>query len=335
MAAAPLVEVLVLKGAMASSVALTLDLLATANQVRASSGRTPAFRVRISGSGARAARAMMSAAARGAAPTGRAAIIVVPGLGLTTEAAVTSRLARRDAVAAQRILAEAVANGAEVCTSCSGTFLFARSGVLGGRRATTTWWLAPLFRRLHPDVRLDTDALVVTDGRVTTAGAAVPRDDRKHQIDLRHGGARLADQCARYLLLDQRRSQARYMALGFLAAADERVARAEAWARARLGEDFKIDDLAAAVGLSPRTFARRIERTTGLSPVRFLQRLRVERAIELLETSRLSLDQIAREVGYAEPSTLRRLIRQTGGERPRALRPVAALKSGSPGQARR
>jgi transcriptional regulator GlxA family with amidase domain len=64
-----------------------------------------------------------------------------------------------------------------------------------------------LFRRLHPDVRLDTDALLVTDGPVTTAGAAMAQVDLMLAIVARHGGARLADHCARYLLLDQRRSQ--------------------------------------------------------------------------------------------------------------------------------
>jgi transcriptional regulator GlxA family with amidase domain len=124
------------------------------------------------------------------------------------------------------------------------------------------------------------------------------------------------------------------MALGFLAAADERIARADAFARKRLADDIKVDDLAAAAGLSPRTFARRVARAPGLSPVRFLQRLRVERAMELLETSRLPFDEIARQVGYAEPSTLRRLIRRNGGERPRALRPRAASKEGrGPGPA--
>lgn len=333
-AAAPIVEVLVLRGAMPSSVALTIDVLATANRLRASAGRAPAFQIRVSGSGARATRAFMGEILGRAAPSGQPAIVIVPGLGLTTEAAIAARFRQRDAVAARRILLNAVAHGAEVCTSCSGSFLFAACGLLGGRRATTTWWLAPLFRRLHPDVRLDTDALVVIDGPVTTAGAAMAQVDLVLSIVARHGGARLADHCARYLLLDQRRSQARYMALGFLAAADDRVARAEAWARKRLGEDFRVDALAAAAGLSPRTFARRIERATGLSPVRFLQRLRVERAMELLETSRLSLDEIAGQVGYAEPSTLRRLIRNNGGERPRALRPPAETKPGRLGVAR-
>ena len=326
-AAPPLVEVLVLKGAMASSIALTLDVLATANQVRAAAGRAPAFRVRLSGSGAPATRAFMGLAG-GAEPLGRPAIVIVPGLGLTTEAAVTARLKQRDAVAARRILVAAVAQGAEICTSCSGAFLFASAGLLAGRRATTTWWLAPLFRRLHPDVRLDTDALLVTDGPVTTAGAAMAQVDLMLAVVARHADARLADHCARYLLLDQRRSQSRYMALGFLAAADERIARADAFARKRLADDIKVDDLAAAAGLSPRTFARRVARATGLSPVRFLQRLRVERAMELLETTRLPFDEIACQVGYAEPSTLRRLIRRNGGEGPRALRPSARSEEG-------
>lgn len=80
-----------------------------------------------------------------------------------------------------------------------------------------------------------------------------------------------------------------------------------------------VDDLAAVAGLSPRTFARRVERAVGLSPVRFLQRLRVERAVELLETTKLPLEEIARQVGYAEPSTLRRLIQRDGIGGPRRL----------------
>ena len=105
-----------------------------------------------------------------------------------------------------------------------------------------------------------------------------------------------------------------------LVAADEPVRRAQAWARDRLEAGLTVDDLAAAAGLAPRTFSRRIERVTGLSPVRFLQRLRVERAVELIETTRLPFEEIARQVGYAEPSTLRRLLRKDGGVGPRELR---------------
>jgi transcriptional regulator GlxA family with amidase domain len=313
------VEILVLKGAMASSVAVSLDVPATANRLRAASGDEPPFSVRVAGSGAAAARAI-AGLPRGSPDARPADLVVVPGLGMRNEREIAARLAAPDAVRARRTLLETVARGGAIAASCSSSFLLAAAGLLDGRRATTTWWLAPLFRRLHPAVRLDTEALVVVDGPVTTAGAAMAQTDLMLSLVARWAGPRLADRCARYLLLDQRRSQSRYMALGLLSAGDERVARAQAWACAHLASDFSVEDLAAAVALSPRTFARRVERVTGLSPVRFLRRLRVERAVELLETTRLPFEEIARQVGYAEPTTLRRALRHDLGRGPRDLR---------------
>ncbi|MFN3513821.1 MAG: GlxA family transcriptional regulator [Phenylobacterium sp.] len=312
------VEVLVLRGASPSSVAITVELLQTANQIRIASGRLPPFSVRLTGSGAKAAQSYFGVGA--AASVEKADVLVVPGLALTNEEAVIEGLSRKDAVAARRRLMEAFTQGAEIASSCSAVFLVAAAGVLDGRRATTSWWLSPLFRRLYPAVSLDTDAMVVTDGRVTTAGAAMAQMDLMLSVIARHSDVSLAERCARYMLLEERKSQARYMAIGFLSGADEQISRAERWARKRLEENFPIGALAEAAGLTARTFARRLERTTGLSPVRFLQRLRVERAVELLETTRLPFDEIARRVGYAEPSTLRRLLRREGGLGAREIR---------------
>jgi transcriptional regulator GlxA family with amidase domain len=128
------------------------------------------------------------------------------------------------------------------------------------------------------------------------------------------------------MLLESRPSQARYMAISFMASADERISRAERWVRARLDEGFPMHKMADAAGLGARTFARRLHRATGLSPVRFVQRLRVERAIELLETTRLTFDEVARQVGYADPSTLRRLLRREGAASAREIR--GALQGG-------
>lgn len=302
---------------MASGMAITLDVLATANRLRMAAGRAPPFEIRITGSGAPLARAMAGKLYK----TSHAAdLIILPGLGMSTEGEVAQRLAQPDAIQAKRRLATAAGRGAMIAASCSSVFLVAATGLLDGRRATTTWWLAPLFRRLHPKVQLDTEALVVSDGPITTAGAAMAQMDLMLALVTRHAGARLATQCARYMLLDERRSQTPYMALGFLAAADEHVACAEAWARKRLDKAFTVVDLAAAAGLAPRTFARRVEQATGLSPVRFLRRLRVERAVELLETSAVAFEEIARQVGYAEPTTLRRALQQEAGRTARDLR---------------
>jgi transcriptional regulator GlxA family with amidase domain len=313
------VEVLVLRGAMASSVAITLDVLSAANRLCAAARQPAAFDIRVGGSDADRARAMAGLSKRKSA-RGAAGLVILPGLGLSGDDEIRTRLAQPDAVAARRRLVAAVARGAKVATSCSGVFLFAAAGLLAGRRATTTWWLAPLFRRWHPDVRLNADALVVSDGPVTTAGAAMAQMDLMLALVARHAGAGIADQCARYMLMDERRAQSRYMMLSLLAASDDQVLRAEAWARRRLGTAFSVGDLARAAGLSSRTFARRVEKATGLSPVRFLRRIRVERAVELLETTKLPLEEIACRVGYAEPTTLRRALLREAGASARDLR---------------
>ncbi|HYH83758.1 MAG TPA: helix-turn-helix domain-containing protein [Longimicrobium sp.] len=316
------IDVMVLAGAMPSSVAITTDTIATANRLRAMAGRSPAFALRVSGSG-RGIAAHLHAGGDplpAADPSADAGLVIVPGLGATTEAAVSERFGRKDVLAAMRALERAAGRGGEVAASCSSVFLLAEAGLLDGRRATTTWWLAPLFQRMYPGVRLDPEAMVVADGPVTTAGAAMAQLDLMLALVGRHAGAELAGQCARYLLLDGRRSQARYMAVGYLAAQDADVVRAERWAREHLGTGIDARELADAAGLSPRTFARRVVRATGLSPVRFLQRLRVERAVELLETTTCTVEEIARRVGYAEPTTLRRLLRRNAGARPRELR---------------
>ncbi|MET4491215.1 helix-turn-helix domain-containing protein [Bradyrhizobium sp. LA7.1] len=310
-----LIDVIVLEGASAASVAITFELIGAANGIRARAGRPHCFDVRISGSGARWATGLTKLSSKQVA--GRTAdVVIVPGLAWIDEQLIREGLHRRDAEAARKYLKAAFRSGAEIASSCSAVFLVASSGLLDGRHATTTWWLAPLFRSLFPKVLLDTDAMVLTDGSITTAGAAMAQLDLMLSIISRHAGPDLAESCARFLLLDQRQSQSRYMALSYLAAADEKISRAERWACARLHRTFSISDLAKAVGLGARTFARRCERVTGLSPVRFVQKLRVDKAMDLLETTRLSLDEIAERIGYADPSTLRRLLnRERAGVR--------------------
>jgi transcriptional regulator GlxA family with amidase domain len=291
---------------MAASVAITFDMLDTANRLLVAKGQSASFTVWATGSGARGHPGYTRR------PEDWPDIVIIPGLGFTSEEAIVAGLARKDIAAARQRLAAHAAAGAEIAASCSATFLLAEAGLLDRRRATTTWWLAPIFRRRFPTVDLDADAVVVADGRLLTAGAAMAQIDLMLTIISRHAGPALADACARYMLLDGRRSQTPYVALGLLAATDERVARAETWARLRLEEGITVEQLAEAACLSPRTFARRLERVTGLSPIRFLQRMRVEAATDLVRSTRLSMEEVARRVGYAEASTLRRLLRREG-----------------------
>lgn len=313
----PATTIIALQGALASSVTITLDVLAMANRIAQEIGRAGVFDVRLAGSGADDFRPFLTfPEARHDAPD----LLIIPAQGLSKAPSYAGRLAEPDAEAACGLILAAAHAGAHVTSSCTGGLLLASTGLLAGRRATTAWWLAPVFREMFPDVGLDSHELVLTDGPFTTAGAAMAQMDLTVGLVARYAGAEIADACARRMLLDERRSQAPYLAVGLLAAADDAVAEAAAFARGRLDADLSVNDLAKAAGAAPRTFARRVARATGLSPVQFLQRLRMERALELIETTPLPFEVIAYQVGYADPSTLRGLIRRTLGMGPREVR---------------
>jgi len=311
------VTILALNGALASSVTITIDVLAMANRSCLNAGRPPAFQVRLEGSGAHLFRPFL-AFPESSHTCGHQ--LIVPAQGFSKAADYTQRLAEPDAREGRDLISEVLDAGGNVASSCTGTLLVASSGALDGRRATTAWWLASDFRELFPAVELDTAELVLTDGQCTTAGAAMAQMDLMVGLVAKHAGAHVAQACAQTMVLDERRSQTPYMAMGLLAASSESVSKAVAWARPRLGEGIGVNDLARHVGQSARTFSRRVIAATGLSPVHFLQRLRVERAVELIESTPLPFEEIAYRVGYADPSTLRNLIRKGLGVGPRDLR---------------
>jgi transcriptional regulator GlxA family with amidase domain len=160
----------------------------------------------------------------------------------------------------------------------------------------------------------------VIDDRVLCAGTVFAQADLALHLVSRLASPTVARTCAGLLLLDTHASQTPYMALQHLSANDPTVRRAESFVRTHLAEGFDISALARDVGTSPRTLARRLAAAVGLSPLAFVQHLRVEVAVRLLETTRLSLEEIADRVGYGDASTLRRLIEREANASPRELR---------------
>lgn len=322
------VSVLALETALATSVSITIDVLAMANRICMAVGRPPAFEVRLVGGGAHLFRPFLAfPEAHHDAPE----LFIVPAQGLSKADDYAVRLAQPDATEARELIVAAARAGARIASSCTGTLLLASTGLIDGRRATTAWWLVSVFNELYPAVCLDTAELVVADGMFITAGAAMAQMDLMVGLIARHAGAEIAEGCAQRMILDERRSQIPYMAVGLLAASSDSVARAAAWARPRLGEGIGVNDIAAAVGQSARTFHRRVGAATGLSPIQFLQQLRVEQAVTLIETTSLPFEEVAYRVGYSDPSTLRGLIRRAGGPGPRELRSRARRRVPSPG----
>ena len=247
-------------------------------------------------------------------------ILVLPGLWMTTPREITAALERPDIARATELVARAAERGVLIAGSCAATFVLAASGVLDGREATTTWWLGPTFAQRFPRITLRTDRMVVASERVLTAGSAFAHADLMLAILAQTVSPSLAHLVARYLLLEERASQSRYMIIDHLRSADPVLQKLERFVNANIHRQLTLEQMARATATSPRTLARRTEHALGTTPVRFAQRLRVAQAVHLLETTRRSVEEIAARVGYADAAAFRRIFRRETGEAPRARR---------------
>ncbi|SFO17547.1 Transcriptional regulator GlxA family, contains an amidase domain and an AraC-type DNA-binding HTH domain [Nitrosospira briensis] len=246
-------------------------------------------------------------------------VVLIPALGAKMPETLELALKRKDVRDAGSLLRELAGAGTLVGAACTGTFVLADTSLLEGRSATTSWWLAPLFRERYPGVRLEESRMVISSSGFVTAGAALAHIDLALWL-IRRSSPTLAELTARFLLIEPRSSQAVFAIPDHLSHADTLVQRFELWARCRLGKPFSLGDAAIATGSSERTLSRRLQAVVGKSPLSYFQDLRVERAIHLLRTSSDNVDSIAAQVGYADGATLRSLLRRKTG------RPVSALR---------
>jgi transcriptional regulator GlxA family with amidase domain len=238
--------------------------------------------------------------------------VVVPAIGFKMPGPLETALTRPDIRDTAAVLREWARRGATMTAACIGTFVMAESGLLDHRHATTTWWLAPLFRKRYPNVLLDESNMLVKSGKFVTAGAALSHIDLALWL-VRGISPKLASLTAKYLIVDSRPSQSAYALSDHLIHSDPLVQRFETWVRARLAHGFSLDEAAKAVGTSKRTLARRMQNVLGKSPLAYFQHVRVERAVHLLRTSSASVDEIAARVGYSEGAILRVLLRRRLG----------------------
>jgi transcriptional regulator GlxA family with amidase domain len=126
--------------------------------------------------------------------------------------------------------------------------------------------------------------------------------------------------CSRYLLIDQRPSQARYMMPAHVQQTDPAVVAAERWIDARISEPISITELASAMAMSTKTLSRRVAAASGVSPLKLVQRRRLLAAVHLIETTPLPVEVVAARVGYQDGTALRKIIKRELATTPTALR---------------
>jgi transcriptional regulator GlxA family with amidase domain len=314
--------VLVVDGVMDSSLALTLDALATANRIASSKHQRIRFDTTLFRPGRRRIRTGMGSTVdvQPDVRIGRYDALVVPGLGLATVEEIERFFDARSNRAVIDWLRRSGKHCPLIAASCSAVFLLAEAGLLANRTATTTWWLGTAFRARYPDVDLDETRMLAESPGILCAGAALAQIDLMLHLIARAASPDLSRDVSRYLAIDRRPSQARYMMLSSVAGLGHDVSEIERWIRAHRSRAFSIAEMAKALGMSTRTLDRRVRLATGAGASRFVQRLRLEHAAHLLETSGLPLGQIADEIGYRDASTLRRLMRRHLDLNPSELR---------------
>ena len=319
--------VLIVPGSLGSSVAVTLDMLSTAQTLAPRCGvAVPTWRVVSPEGGAVTLSSGLLVPTRKLPGRPRAdrSVWVLPGIRLESAAQLPQRLADPLLRAAARAVARHVAAGGRVAASCFAVFVLALAGVADGRRVTTTWWLASELQQRFAACRVDADRIVCVDGPITTAGAALAQTDLMLQLLRQHGGHALADWVGRVLLIDARAAQSRYIVPQALAAGDDFVGRLVEHIDARLPARIGVAELARQAAMSSRTLARHVRRATGKTPMALIHSVRLRKARRLLESTRLGVEQVAAAVGYQDATALRRMIKKVAGVPPSHLRPHQA-----------
>ncbi|MBH0777821.1 GlxA family transcriptional regulator [Nocardia bovistercoris] len=220
------------------------------------------------------------------------------------------------------MLRRRAAAGARIASICTGAFVLAAAGLLDGRRATTYWARSEEFARRFPEVELRPGVLFVEDGNVlTSAGLSAGIDLCLHLVRSDYGAA-VANSVARLMVAAPVRlgGQAQFIEAPLPPETGTSLAATRVWALDRLHEPLTRASLADHARTSVRTLTRRFHAETGLSPLQWLLHQRVIRARELLETTDLPMDRVARLSGLATTDSLRQHISRRTGLTPTAYR---------------
>ncbi|WP_448956584.1 GlxA family transcriptional regulator [Labrys neptuniae] len=215
-------------------------------------------------------------------------------------------------------LREKHSQGTVIAAVCGGVFLLARTGLLAGRQATTHWALTDQFTSEFPDVRAQTQSMVIDYGDVLTGGGVLAWADVGLRLVERFLGPTIMVTTARYMNIDPPGREQRFYS-GFeprTKHGDEAILKIQQWLACERASTLRVADAARRAGLEQRTFLRRFVQATGMRPGKYQQHLRISRARELLEFSRKSVDSIALDVGYEDVGGFRRVFQEIIGLTP-------------------
>lgn len=217
------------------------------------------------------------------------------------------------------------AQGASLCSACSGIFLLAETGLFDGRDSTVHWGYAPAFRKAFPKVPIKPEQVLMVAGRnqeLISSGASMSWHDLILYLIGRHVGVTAAQSVARFFALQWHQDGlAPFIVFdGARDHGDAAVLAAQDWLATHFSVAAPVEEMVKRAAIPGRTFKRRFTNATGLAPIAYVQRLRIEDAKRRLERTEEPVDEIGWKVGYEDGASFRRLFKRTTGLTPGAYR---------------
>lgn len=208
--------------------------------------------------------------------------------------------------------------GAEIASLCSGTFLLASTGLLSGRKCSTHWGLHNEFREMYPEVQLVEGNVITEEKRIYSSGGAQSYWNLMLYLLEKYTDRHTAVFAAKHFAVDiDRNSQAVYaMFKGQKIHKDDDILKAQEYIEKNYQDKLSIEELSKIATIGRRTFERRFKQATYNTVLEYIQRVKIEAAKQLLESSRKNVHEVMYEVGYADIKAFRDLFKKLTGITP-------------------
>ncbi|WP_339650815.1 GlxA family transcriptional regulator [Halopseudomonas pelagia] len=215
--------------------------------------------------------------------------------------------------------------GALMCSACSGIFLLAETGMFDGREATVHFGYARAFAASYPAVPIHPERVLVISGlreELVSSGASMSWHDLVLYLIARYAGATIAQEVARLFALQWHQDGLTpyIMFEGSTEHGDGEILAAQHWLAEHFSLANPVEEMIRRSALAERTFKRHFASATGLTPIAYVQRLRIEDAKRRLERTTVSVDEISWRIGYEDAAFFRRLFKRITGLTPSAYR---------------
>jgi transcriptional regulator GlxA family with amidase domain len=292
-----------------------IEVFEKANEFYVSKGQLPFYNIQLAGANLQQKLLNTSFSLQGLqdiAQVKRTDVIILPSFDSRDDFGIKGNGQALDWVTEQ------YKGGAEVASLCTGAFLLAATGLLKGQPCSTHWKAEAQFRSLFPELKLATNKIITDYKGLYTAGGAVSSLNLILYMVEKYNGREVALYCAKVLQIDmERNSQSPFIVFeGLKEHPDREIRQVQDYIENNIEKKVTVDFLADRCAMNRVNFSRRFKRATKISPVDYIQRMKMEAAKRGLESGRKNINEIMYGVGYTDVKAFRTIFKKVAGITP-------------------